>query len=168
MADHPFIAELTRGWSAERRQRFKAMLEERAADLPAGKDAMVSAHSRPVPRDEIDRLAPVGLRIFEELAQKLGLDPAEKIALLGLPSSAAIPKPYRLSEEQFYRLSYLIGIYIDVGGLLGKEGAIRWFRVACSSGKSAGRSPVTYLIETGLPGFEYLRREAGYWAENGW
>lgn len=168
MPENPFIAEFTSDWSPARRARLNAMLDERQVEMAAGDAWPLPAHAYPVPREEIDRLAPLGLKLYEELAKKLNLSAEKKAALLGLPLSAVTLKIDALGEEQFYRLSYLVGIYLDVGGLLGKDEAIRWFRTDHNNDEMAGRSPVSYLIEMGLPGFHYLRREVAYWAHNGW
>jgi uncharacterized protein (DUF2384 family) len=127
------------------------------------------AHSYPVPREEIDRLAPAALRVFERIASHLDLSRFEKMALLGLAEEDEMPETGAISEEQFYRLSYLVGIWLDVGAVFGStEAIVRWLRAPVRNEKFASRSYIDLLIGNGLPGFDYIRREAAYWAHNGW
>lgn len=135
---------------------------------PAGGALPKPAYTTPVPPEKIARLAPVALRTYQRLADLLELSRGERMALLGLPESAAWPDPVRLGDEQFYRISYLIGIWQDTAGFFSIDIAIRRLKAPRSNDRMAGRSALTYLTEEGLPAFDKLRREAAYWANNGW
>jgi len=126
------------------------------------------AFTYPVPDDVIRRLAPAALRTYRRLVDLLGLSQFEQRTLLGLAAGEDMPTSEEITEEQFYRLSYVFGIWMDKSALRGEEGAIKWFNTPYDSEEMAGRTPVGYMIDQGLPGFDYLRREAAYWAHNGW
>lgn len=169
MPEHRPLPEFAADWSPERRARFEALLQERATARETENAISKPIYTYPVPRAEIDRLAPAALRVFERVAMHLDLSRFEKMALLGLAEETEMPDAGALTQEQFYRLSYLIGIWTDIGAVFGnKDAIVRWLRAPVHEEKLAGRSYVDYLIGAGLPGFEYVRREAAYWAHNGW
>lgn len=164
----PF-SELTKDWSPERRARFEADLKDQTAKLKAEPGQGKSAYAYPVPREEIDRLAPAALRAFERIAIHLDLSLSEKRALLGLAETDDMPEASAVTEHQFYRLSYLVGIWLDIGAVFGAtDRIVHWLRVPVHNEEFGGRSCVDYLIGEGLPGFDRVRREASYWANNGW
>lgn len=133
----------------------------------AGNALRQPAYTIPVPRDEILRLVPAALRFYQRFADLLELSARDRRRLLGLVEGTDLPTAELATEEQFYRLSYLIGSWVDLGGLLGKEGAIHWLKTSRNTGGMAGRSAIIYMIDEGLPGFDYVRREVAYWADKG-
>jgi hypothetical protein len=135
---------------------------------PAGGASPRPAYATPVPPEKIARLGPVALRAYQRLTDLLDLSQVERMALLGLPENAAWPDPAKVSDEQFYRISYLIGIWQDTAGFFGIDTAIRRLKAPRSNEWMAGRSAIAYLSAEGLPAFDELRREAAYWANNGW
>lgn len=161
--------EFTEDWSPERCARFETLLQERATARESENAISKPLYTYPVPREEIDRLGPAALRFFERVAMHLNLSRFEKMAMLGLAEENEMPDADALTQEQFYRLSYLIGIWTDIGAIFGNKDAIaRWMRAPVHYEELAGCSYVEYLIGEGLPGFDYVRREAAYWAHNGW
>jgi len=139
------------------------------SDEAPGTPGRPPAYANPVPREAIDRLGPVVLKACLRIADHLDLSRGERLALLGLPGEAELPAPDGLSDEQFYRLSYIVGIWLDVGARFGSRDAIvHWLKAPCHDQELAGRNVVEYLIEEGLPGFDYIRRDTAYWACNGW
>lgn len=111
-------------------------------------------------------MGPTGLKAYGRLANLLELSHGERIALLGLPENAAWPDGATLTDEQFYRISYLIGIWKDTAGLFGIEAAIRRLNSPRQAEPVAGRSLIAYLIDEGMSAFHELRMEAAYWAHN--
>ncbi len=143
----------------------KAEVDAKPATEPS---PLRPAFSYPVPDDVIRRLAPAALRTYSRLVDLLGLSQFERRALLAVTDGSDMPTSKEITEEQFYRLSYIFGIWMDAAALRGEEGAIKWFNAPYDSEEMAGRTPIGYMIEQGLPGFDRLRREAAYWAHNGW
>lgn len=123
-----------------------------------------------VSSDELEQFSPVAVRTYPRLADAMGLSRGERALLLGLPEDAELPIDTQLlTQDQFYRFSYLLGIYKALKALHREDAEVaRRIRLKVRNDWMNGRSMVEYMLEEGLHGMDVLRRDCDYWAYNGW
>jgi hypothetical protein len=109
------------------------------------------------------RLTPAGLQAVRNLAECWGLTGDEAAALLGVSASTwdrirAGSWAQALSQDQFTRVSALVGIYKALHLLFADDMADRWPRLANSGPLFANRSPIEAMIAGGIPLMLEVRR----------
>jgi hypothetical protein len=109
------------------------------------------------------RLTPAGLQAVRNLADCWGLTGDEAAALLGISPSTwdrirADSWGQTLSQDQFTRVSSLVGIYKGLHLLFADDMADRWPRLANSGPLFENRSPIDAMIDGGIPLMLEVRR----------
>jgi antitoxin Xre/MbcA/ParS-like protein len=109
------------------------------------------------------RLTAAGLQAVRNLAECWGLTGDEAAALLGVSASTwdrirAGSWAQALSQDQFTRVSALVGIYKALHLLFADDMADRWPRLANSGPLFANRSPIEAMIGGGIPLMLDVRR----------
>lgn len=107
---------------------------------------------------------PAGVRIFFNVMEEWNVDPEDARLLLGSVST----RYYRqlksrqegriLSPDRLYRISYLVGIYKALHILYGENLGNRFVHLPNSNRLFAGSTPLSYMIEGGLPSMQKVRR----------
>lgn len=113
-----------------------------------------SAHIGPEYTSEAaERLSPVAVRAFANIARLWNLSPAEQRTLLGsIPESTFYkylksPESARLSRDTLARVSHLLGIFKALNILLPrKESADAWVHHANTASLFKGRSALAYML----------------------
>jgi hypothetical protein len=109
------------------------------------------------------RLTRAGLQAVRKLAECWGLTGDEAAALLGISPSTwdrirAGSWGQALSQDQFTRVSALVGIYKGLHLLFADDMADRWPRLANSGPLFENRSPIEAMIAGGIPLMLEVRR----------
>ncbi len=68
------------------------------------------------------------------------------------------PQRKVLEVDRMYRVSYLLGIFKALNILHGEKLADRWVQLPNSNAMLAGKTPLQYMIEGGLPAMQNVRR----------
>ncbi len=68
------------------------------------------------------------------------------------------PKGKVLDVDRMFRVSYLLGIFKAINILHGQELADEWVQLPNRNPIFAGRTPLQYMIEGGLPAMQNVRR----------
>lgn len=68
------------------------------------------------------------------------------------------PKGKVLDVDRMYRISYLLGVFKALNILHGQELADEWVRLPNRNSLFAGKTPLGYMIEGGLPAMQNVRR----------
>lgn len=103
------------------------------------------------------RLAGTALKAYRRLVEQWGLTGLQAAALLGVSVSTwERLKPEAegrrtLSQDQMTRVSVLVGIYKGLHLLFADAMADRWPMLPNTGPLFAGRTPVTAMIEGGIP-----------------
>jgi hypothetical protein len=110
-------------------------------------------------------LGPAALRAITKIMHYWQVPDIESLQLLGLEPKTKIEDldPERLSEEQFLRISYLIGIYKGLHMYWSKELANRWVGLRNTNTLFAGRSPLEYMAQGGVEALRNVRRMVDAW-----
>lgn len=113
--------------------------------------------------DDRARLSPVGAKAFLNLQEAWKLTNHEAADLLGVSDSTIERmrrgKPYVFNQDQFTRISALVGIYKGLHLLFAdKESADLWVRKVNSGPLFGKRSPITAMIDGGIPLMLDVRR----------
>jgi len=110
------------------------------------------------------RLSAPALRTFFSIARAWELSTTEERALLGWPPSSTFHK-YKsgdvaaLSFDTLTRLSLVLGVYKALQVLYPEPAfADRWIRMPNAHATFGGRTPITFLTDTGLDGLLQVRR----------
>jgi hypothetical protein len=114
-------------------------------------------------------LGPTALEFFIRIMHVWQVPIIESRQLLGVAQGTRIEnlKLGKLSEEQFLRISYLIGIYQALHICRGEKLADRWVGCRNTNVMFAGRSPLEYMARGGLDAMSNVRRLVDAWcAEN--
>jgi hypothetical protein len=122
-----------------------------------------AAHQAFADTAERRRLTPAGLQAVRNLAECWGLTGDEAAALLGISPSTwdrirAGSWGQTLSQDQFTRVSALVGIYKGLHLLFADDMADRWPRLANSGPLFENRSPIDAMIDGGIPLMLEVRR----------
>jgi hypothetical protein len=109
------------------------------------------------------RLTRAGLQAVRKLGECWGLTGDEAAALLGVSASTwdrirAGSWGQVLSQDQFTRVSALVGIYKGLHLLFADDMADRWPRLANSGPLFENRSPIDAMIDGGIPLMLEVRR----------
>jgi Antitoxin Xre-like helix-turn-helix domain len=109
------------------------------------------------------RLSRAGLQAVENLSKSWGLTGDEAAALLGVSPSTwdrirAGSWGQTLSQDQFTRVSALVGIYKGLHLLFADDMADRWPRLVNAGPLFENRSPIDAMIDGGIPLMLEVRR----------
>ncbi|MYN12164.1 DUF2384 domain-containing protein [Pusillimonas sp. TS35] len=110
-----------------------------------------------------ERLSHSALKAFFKLAQAWKLRDEDACTLLGGISSSAFYEwkkhPDRVLEvDRLTRISYLLGIYKALHILYGDKLADLWVSMPNRNLLFGGKTPLSYLLEGGLPAMQTLRQ----------
>lgn len=110
-----------------------------------------------------ERLSAVALKAFVALVDHWHLQNAEAAALLGVSGSTwdRIKRGDRiasLNQDQFTRVSALVGVFKGLHLLFADDMANRWPRLANKGPLFERRSPIEVMIEGGIPRMLEVRR----------
>ena len=114
-------------------------------------------------RDERERLSPGALRAFFNIVARWELRDDDARALLGGVSNgpyyALKKRPERtLDADTLLRISYLVGIFKALHILHALPLADEWVRLPNSNRIFGGRTPLTFMIDGGIPAMQAVRR----------
>ena len=108
-----------------------------------------------------ERLSQSAADGYIAITDKWGFSAEQKSELLGISRS----KLYCLStgsgvltQDQLTRISYVVGIYKALHILLSTKQADKWMSGANDDRLLAGRSPIDYVLQFGIPGLLNVRR----------
>lgn len=119
-----------------------------------------------------DRASAPALRTFERIADRWGLDPAERYRILGLRKSTyyryrSSPKQAALAPDTLERISYVLGIYKALQILLPRrEAADAWVKRPNQAPLFAGEPPLSVLLRGKVLNLYAVRRYLD--AQRGW
>jgi hypothetical protein len=130
----------------------------------------------PAPADLSDpevrsQLSASGLRVFQSICEKWGLNETLARGLLGDVASStfyswkAAPEGKTLEQDTLTRISLVIGIYKALNLYFGKELADRWITLANRGTPFDGQTPIEFMIRFGVPGMVAVRRMLDGWAQ---
>jgi len=68
------------------------------------------------------------------------------------------PEGKALDVDRMFRVSYLLGIFKAINILHGQELADEWVQLSNRNPMFAGRTPLQYMIDGGLPAMQNVRR----------
>jgi len=114
--------------------------------------------------DDRERLSPPALRAYKSLAAKWKLSGEEAAALLGVSGSTwdRIKRGDRddvaLSQDQLTRVSALVGVFKGLALLFADDMAVRWLRLPNKGPLFARGTPISAMIEGGIPRMIEVRR----------
>ena len=133
----------------------------------------LQSNVRTISRDDRTRTSGPGLRVFQKIADRLGLSVAERIVILGDPSRSTYyrwlmkanhRRPIALSLDTLLRISAKIGIYRALTFLFEDEAqGMLWLKGIHKSPHFAGNSPLRSMLEGGLNGLMSVRRYLDAW-----
>ncbi len=128
---------------------------------------------RTISRGDRTRTSGPGLRVFQKIADRLGLSVAERIIMLGNPSRSTYYRwlmkanhyrPIALSTDTLLRISVIIGIYKALNFLFEDEAqGMLWLKGIHKGPHFAGNSPLRSMLEGGLDGHLSVRRYLDAW-----
>jgi predicted DNA-binding protein (UPF0251 family) len=109
------------------------------------------------------RLTPAALEALRGLARTWKLTSQEAADLLGVSASTwerirANSWKQSLSQDQFMRVSALIGLFKALHLLFADDMADRWMRLRNSGPLFVNRTPIEAMHEGGIPGMLEIRR----------
>lgn len=110
-----------------------------------------------------ERLSPAALRAAKSLTDRWALKGPEIAALLGVSPStwdrmSAGKWEKSLSQDQFTRVSALVGLFKGLHLLFADSMADRWVRLSNKSALFERRTPIEAMIEGGIPTMLEVRR----------
>jgi hypothetical protein len=115
-------------------------------------------------RDERKRLSPDSLTLFFNIMDKWKIRDEDARELLGGVTNGPFYEMKKNSErkvldaDQLYRVSYLIGIFKALNILHSEELADRWIQLRNTNIIFKGRTPLSYIMDGGLPAMQNVRR----------
>ncbi len=120
---------------------------------------MVDLASRPAR----ERLSPSALKAFFSITQRWGVRDEDARALLGGVSNGPFYRwkkdPARtLDTDTLTRISFLVGIFKALHLLYGPALADQWVGLPNTNRLFAGRTPLGFMIDGGLPAMQAVRR----------
>ena len=129
----------------------------------------VTRYEPPAPVDlaspaERKRLSASGLKAIFRIAGLWKLRDEDVRQLLGGITNGPYyalkknPAHRALSEDEIYRVSYLIGIFKALNILHGKPLADEWVQLPNSNRIFGGRTPLEYMLRGGVPAMQTVRR----------
>jgi hypothetical protein len=86
------------------------------------------------------------------------MEEARRLLALAPESEMSGPAPLQLDEEQMFRISYLLGIYIALHTLHGDELADMWIKLPNTNRMFGNQSPLMYMISGGVEAMRSVRR----------
>lgn len=109
------------------------------------------------------RMTPTAIKAFRKLAERWRLCDAEAATLLGVSTDCWVDiKAVRwegiLGQTHFIRISILVGIFSGLHSVFANDMADRWVRLANQGPLFTGRTPVTVMIEDGIPALLEIRQ----------
>ncbi len=109
------------------------------------------------------RLSHAAIEAFFQIVEKWQINNDDAMGLLGGVSHGryyALKKTRRgvLTQDELTRISFLIGIYKALNILFGRKLADQWMLLPNSNPMFGGASPLSSLIEGGLPAMLQVRR----------
>src|SRR4051812_9140750 len=109
------------------------------------------------------RLSGTALKAFPRLGEAWSLSNAEAAALIGVSESTwdrmkSGRRAETLSQDQFTRVSALVGIFKGLHLLFADEMADRWPRLANKGPLFDNAAPIETMIEGGIPQMLEVRR----------
>jgi hypothetical protein len=116
-----------------------------------------------VSTDDRSRLTPAALEALRNLARAWKLSSQEAADLLGVSVSTwdrirASSWKQSLSQDQFMRVSAMVGIFKGLHLLFVDDMADRWVRLRNSGPLFANRTPIEAMHEGGIPAMLEIRR----------
>lgn len=120
---------------------------------------LVDVTSRP----QRERLSASALRAFFNIMRRWNVRDEDARHLLGGISNGPYYKwkadPHRvLDADTLLRISYLVGIFKALNILHGEELADTWVLLPNSNRIFAGKTPLTYMAEGGMPALHLVRQ----------
>jgi Protein of unknown function (DUF2384) len=114
-------------------------------------------------RSERERLSPSAIKAFLNIMEKWGVRDEDARALLGGMSNGPFyemkKNPDRtLDADTLTRLSYLVGIFKALNILYSEALADVWIQRPNSNRIFGGQTPLAYMIKSGLPAMQVVRR----------
>jgi hypothetical protein len=115
------------------------------------------------------RLSETAIKTFMNIVQKWDLNEAQSRGLLGGIASStfhgwrAHPELKHLSQDELTRISLVIGIYKALNIYFGEPWADRWVTSGNRGALFNGRTPIEFMVSTGLPGMLGVRRMLDAW-----
>jgi uncharacterized protein (DUF2384 family) len=109
------------------------------------------------------RLSPAGIAAFFKIVEAWDLNSDDAMQLLGGVSHGryySLKKTRRgiLTQDELMRISFLIGIFKALNILFARKLADRWMSLANNNPMFNGASPLSSLIEGGMPAMVEVRR----------
>ncbi len=110
-----------------------------------------------------ERLSPSALKAFFSITQRWGVRDEDARALLGGVSNGPFYRwkkdPARtLDTDTLTRISFLVGIFKALHLLYGPALADQWVGLPNTNRLFAGRTPLGFMIDGGLPAMQAVRR----------
>jgi len=110
-----------------------------------------------------ERLSPVAIKAMKRIAQHWQLRGDESAALLGVSAStwdriAAGKWGQSLTQDQLTRVSAVVGVFKGLHLLFANDMADRWIRLRNKGPLFENRTPITAMIEGGIPTMLDVRR----------
>jgi hypothetical protein len=115
-------------------------------------------------REERKRLSPNSLILFFNIMDKWRIRDEDARELLGGVTNGPFydmkknPETKVLDADRLYRISYLVGIYKALHIVHGEELADRWVQLPNTNSMFKGRTPLSYMMDGGLPAMQNVRR----------
>ncbi len=110
------------------------------------------------------RLSAPGLKMFFGIMNIWKVQDIDARLLLGGVADGSYfelmlkPEGQLLDSDKMLRISYLIGIFKDLNLLHGRELADEWVHIPNSNRIFGGNTPLSYLIQGGIPAMQTVRR----------
>lgn len=128
---------------------------------------------RQIKPEDRARLSGPGLRTFRNIAERWGLNEADRIAALGYPGrstyhswmkKAVGGEKVSLPFDTLLRISAILGIHKGLSILFHEETqALQWLTSVHLGTDFAGRSPLSLIVENGQDGMMIVRRYIDAW-----
>jgi hypothetical protein len=119
---------------------------------------------------ERKRVSPTAIRTFRQITdQKWTLTEAQSLGLLGGIASSTYhswrtaPESRELDQDTLTRISLVIGIYQALHGYFSASLADGWIGYKNRAPMFAGRAPLDFMIQEGIPGMLLVRRMLDGW-----
>lgn len=112
---------------------------------------------------ERERLSAPALRAFFNMMERWSVRDEDARALLGGISNGPFYELKKNTErvletDRLQRISYLVGIFKALNVLYSEKLADAWLRLANENPIFVGQTPLSYMIQGGLPAMQVVRR----------
>lgn len=142
-------------------------------EFPLTPASAVSFRFHTISKTDRARTSGPGLRAFVSIADRLGLNGTDRIAVLGHTARSTYYKWIRkasnyqsltLPLDRLLRISALLGIYSSLSTLFEDEAQAKlWLEGPHQDPVFAGRSPMRCMLDDGLDGLMTVRRYLDAW-----